>query len=78
MNQEDLVLQFMKDHKGITSMQAFKYLGVTRLSAQMFNLRKKYIIKDTWEESLNRYGNLVRYKRYIYAGKIKHFPLHNK
>lgn len=71
MNQENQVLEFMIKYKGITSMQAFKHLGVTRLSAKIFDLRKKYNIKDVWEESINRYGNPVRYKRYIYIGKIK-------
>ena len=70
MNQEDLVLRYMKDHKGITSMEAFKYLGVTRLSAKIFELRKKYIIKDIWLESENRYGQKVRFKKYKYCGKI--------
>lgn len=63
MNQEDLVLQYMKDHKGITSMEAFR-LGVTRLSAVIFNLRAKYEVKDVWERSINRYGVEVKYKRY--------------
>ena len=78
MNQEYIVLQYMKDHKGITSMQAFKDLGITRLSAKIFELRKKYNIKDVWIEGVNRYGNPVRYKRYIYVNKIKKFSLHIK
>ena len=69
MNQEDLVLRYMKDHTGITSFEAFKHLGVTRLSAKIFNLRKKYIIKDKWIEAVNRYGNQVRFKKYVYCGK---------
>ncbi|MEE0060466.1 MAG: helix-turn-helix domain-containing protein [Acutalibacteraceae bacterium] len=70
MNQEFIVLQYMKDHKGITSMEAFKNLGITRLSAKIFELRRGYDIRDVWEESYNRYGVKVRYKRYIYCGKL--------
>lgn len=70
MNQEDLVLDFMIRECGITSMQAFKALGVTRLSAKIFELRKKYDIRDVWEESVNRYGVKTRYKRYIFFGKL--------
>lgn len=72
MNQEDLVLRYMKDHKGITSMEAYK-IGVTRLSAVIFNLRKKYDIKDVWIKSVNRYGVDVRYKRYSISGELSPF-----
>lgn len=73
MNNEDMVLKYMIDNKGIASMEAFNKLGVTRLSAPIFNLRKKYIINDIWLESVNRYGNKVRFKKYIYSGKISEF-----
>jgi hypothetical protein len=69
MSQEYIVLRYMKDHKGITSMEAFKHLGVTRLSAKIFNLRKIYNIKDIWIETENRYGEKVRFKKYTYGGK---------
>lgn len=70
MNQDDLVLEYMKKNNGITSLQAFKDLGVTRLSAKIFNLRKKYIITDIWEESYNRYGEKTRFKKYIFVKKL--------
>lgn len=70
MNQEQLVLSYMLAHKGITSMQAYDELGVTRLSAVIFNLRDKYNILDVWEKSVNRYGVPVKYKRYIFGGEI--------
>ena len=34
------VYQYLKTHKGITSMQAFELFGATRLSAIIYNLRK--------------------------------------
>lgn len=68
--QEKAVLKYMIKNGGITSMEAFSKLGVTRLSAHIFNLRKTYNIVDIWEESVNRYGNEVRFKRYIFCGKI--------
>lgn len=41
ISQNDKVLQFMKMNGSISSMQAFKYLGVTRLSARIADLRER-------------------------------------
>lgn len=71
MSQEDLVLDYMKSNKGITSIEAYDKLGVTRLSAVIFNLREHYDIQDVWESCINRYGTKVKFKRYIYNGKLK-------
>ena len=40
VTQADFVLDFMKKHGSISSMQAFDY-GITRLAAVIFVLRKK-------------------------------------
>ena len=39
MSQNDVVLKYLKKHKSITSEKA-KSLGVSRLSARIFDLRK--------------------------------------
>lgn len=36
------VLQYMKDYKTITTLDAYKDLGVSRLSARVWDLRNKY------------------------------------
>ena len=36
------VLNYMKTNKTITSLEAFKYCGVSRLSARIWDLRNKY------------------------------------
>ncbi len=60
------VLQFMREHRGITSMEAFDRFGITRLSGRIFELRREgYDIETVNEESKNRYGRPVRYARYI-------------
>ncbi len=41
LSQNDKVLQFMKINGSISSMQAFQYLGVTRLSARIADLRER-------------------------------------
>ena len=59
------VLNYMLDFDGITSWEAIKEFGATRLSAIIFNLRKKgFIIENEWIETKNRYGDNVRFVKY--------------
>lgn len=60
------VLRHLKEYKSITSFVAFTEYGATRLSAIIFELRKTHTITDEWIERTNRFGNVVRFKRYIY------------
>lgn len=65
MNKTKLVLDWLKAHAGISSMDAFEHLGVTRLAAVIFELRKKgYDIETVIVEGKDRYGNKSRYARY--------------
>ena len=52
----------------ITSLEAIKEYGATRLSAIIFNLRHKYNmnIENEWIEFTDRYGSKSRYVKYIY------------
>lgn len=40
MTQSEKVLDYMQENGGISSMVAFKELGITRLSARIYDLRK--------------------------------------
>ena len=40
MTQNEQVLDYIKSNGSITSMEAFKKLGITRLSARIYDLRK--------------------------------------
>ena len=40
MTQSEQILNYMKEHGSITSMEAFSRLGITRLSARIYDLRK--------------------------------------
>lgn len=63
--QQQAVLDWLKTGTGISSMDAFKALGVTRLSAVVFNLRKKgYNIESEEIEVTTRFGNKVKIARY--------------
>lgn len=67
----DRVLNHLKVHGSITSLDAFELFGNTRLSATIFNLRKKYDIESVDEKGKNRYGDATHYVRYIYKGELK-------
>lgn len=66
---EDRVLQYLKKNKSITSLEAIKEFGATRLSAIIYNLRKEHNITTQYETSKNRYGDSVSYARYILEGE---------
>lgn len=63
------VLDYLKTHKGITSMQAFELFGATRLSAIIFILRKDYKIESVKREGRNKYGTKVRFDEYVLRGE---------
>lgn len=64
------VLRHLKNNKTITSMEAIELYGATRLSAIIFNLRKHYDIDMIWMDGIDRYGNSMRYGKYIYKGGL--------
>jgi hypothetical protein len=65
MTQEDRVLEFMREFGEITSLDAFREFGITRLSAKIFNLRKLgWQIKTDYKTEKNRYGDLVSFGVY--------------
>lgn len=65
MTQADRVLDYIKQFGSITTLEGFKDLGVTRLSARVFELRKAgYNILSKNETSKNRFGEKVNYFRY--------------
>ena len=59
------VLDYMNNFGSISSLEAFRDLGVTRLSAVIFNLKKAgYNITSNREKSINRYGDTTYFARY--------------
>lgn len=66
--QQQRVLNYMLDYGSISSLEAFRDLGVTRLSAVIFCLKRKgFVIKSTTESRVNRYGEPVHFSRYMVA-----------
>lgn len=68
MTKTEAVLKHLEIFGSITSWEAIKEYGATRLSAIIFNLRHKYDmnIENDWIEFTDRYGNKSRYAKYIY------------
>ena len=67
MTQMDRVIQHMNDFGSISSLEAFRELGVTRLSDVIFKMKKAGVVVYTkLEKSSNRYGDPVFYARYSF------------
>ena len=66
MNQQERILEYIDRFGSITPMEAFADLGITRLSARIWDINHTtpYLVEGTYEESNNRFGEKVRYKRY--------------
>lgn len=62
---------FMKKHGGITTLQANRELGETRLSARIYELKEKGVmILDEWVHVKNRYGKPCIVKKYFISRMI--------
>ena len=65
LTQRMAVLDYLKTHKGITSMEAFEKFGATRLSAIVFDLKKAgFNIVSIRREGTNRFGEPTRFAEY--------------
>lgn len=65
MTQMEAVLHVLKSGESISSIQAFNEFGITRLSAIIFNLRKKgYPISSESIKTTNRFGGTVYFSKY--------------
>lgn len=65
MAQKQRVLDYIREFGGISSLEAFNDLGVTRLSAVIFDLKEDGYEFDTkTEHGKNRFGEKTHYTRY--------------
>lgn len=69
VTQNDEVLNYIKEHRGITSMDAYDKLGCTRLSARIADLKNMgYAIGKTMVDRKNRKGEEVKVAWYFLVG----------
>jgi hypothetical protein len=67
--QKQKVLNHLKMFGSITPLEAMKEYGCMRLAAVVFNLKEEYSIRTDMVESKNRFGDKVRYAKYIFIGE---------
>lgn len=65
MTQHQAITDYLNTHGTITPMQAFRDLGITKLSTRISELRKKGVVIEKSEvKATNRNGKSIRYMRY--------------
>lgn len=70
-NKTNEVLRHLEEHGSITSNEAWELYGATRLSAIIFNLRKRGHEIDTVTMGMtDRYGHAVNYAKYVLRQKV--------
>ena len=70
--QSKRIIAYANKFGSITSQDAFKDLGITRLASRIFDIKQEgFGVSSTWEVRLNRYGEAVRYKRYFITKEDK-------
>lgn len=66
MTQTEIIAEHLKVYGSITTWEAFERYGITRLSAQIYLLKKEgYDFTEEWITKQNRYGKSVSFKKYI-------------
>lgn len=66
MNQRQRILAYIDEFGSISPFEAFVDLGITKLASRVSELiyQDGIPIKKEYEQTLNRYGERVKYMRY--------------
>ena len=68
-NQRERILDYIREHGSITTMDAFMDLGIARLASRIHDLRSDgYNIHGEMVTGKNRWGQPVRYMEYTLKG----------
>lgn len=68
-NQKQRVLDYMQSGYTITSLDAFRELGITRLAAVIYNLKNDgHLIGSRRKTVTNRFDEKCSISEYFYAG----------
>ena len=69
MTQNEMIINHLREYGSITQLEALRDYGCMRLASRIADLRKTGIkIIRLTETSRNRYGQKIRYARYIMEG----------
>ena len=70
MTQNEMLLDYLNKNGSITTYESFTELFITRLSARIYELKKKgYNFEEEWVIKKNRYGKTCSFKKYILRGE---------
>ena len=70
-NQRQRIINYIREFGSITSKEAYDDLGITQLATRIKELKEQgYEFKTEWENSKNRYGERVDFKRYYLADMV--------
>ena len=65
LSQCEMIIKYIRDFGSITTLQAFRDIGCTRLASRINDLKNRgYRFRDKYVTSKNRYGVKVSYKKY--------------
>lgn len=71
MTQRERILEYIDKYGDISPMEAFMYLGVTKLATRISEMRRDGMEFDQkLEKSTNRFGDKVEYMRYYRKGAL--------
>ena len=67
-NQEQMILNYIKDNGCITTLQAIRELGITQAPARIWGLKRRGVnIKTRRKQVIYRYGDTKRIVEYYLA-----------
>ena len=73
----DRVLEYIKIHGSITSLEAIEQIGVARLASRICDLKKAgWNIEKKNETGEKKYGEKTRYARYTIAERTEESDIH--
>lgn len=71
MKHKDMILRYMAECGSITSLDAMREFGCMRFASRISDLKNDgYDIRKVMEKSTNRFGDTVRYARYMFGEKV--------
>lgn len=70
MTQNEMIKKHLKTQKSITSLEAFRKYGITRLASRILDLKESGLKIGGYMTTVkNRFGEAVRVKRYYLVTK---------
>lgn len=67
--QKEKIIYHLKMFGSITPLEAMREYGCMRLAAVIFNLKDEYSIRTDMLDSRNRFGDKVRFAKYVFIGE---------